>query len=162
MNPTVYIETTIPSYYHDKRKSLENDIARTREWWDFERQSYECFISAVVLDELATGKYPRQKQVVQLVEEFPLLQVTPEVVQIAGVYQARRLMPHPPVADALHVALASFYRIDFLLTWNCEHLANDNKFRALEIINVRMGLHVPRIVTPDTLRPFLIEGEEQW
>ena len=57
MKPTVYIETTIPSYYCDKRSSMAREIARTHEWWDRERADYECFISPVVLDELAAGDY---------------------------------------------------------------------------------------------------------
>ena len=51
MKPTVYIETTIPSYYCDHRPALAADIARTREWWDQERADYECFVSLVVLEE---------------------------------------------------------------------------------------------------------------
>jgi hypothetical protein len=51
MKPTVYVETTIPSYYRDNRPAVAADIARTREWWDEERSDYDCYISAVVLDE---------------------------------------------------------------------------------------------------------------
>ena len=57
-------------------------------------------------------------------------------------------MPTDPTGDALHLALASFYRIDFLLTWNCKHLANANKFGHIRRINTRLGLYVPNIVTP--------------
>ena len=153
MKPTVYIETTIPSYYCDDRALLAADIARTREWWDQERGEYECYISAIVLDELIEGNYPTQAACLALVKDLPLLAVNQEVAEIAAVYQTRRLMPKPPVRDALHLALASYYRMDYLLTWNCRHLANARKTLHLEKLNTQMGLSVPRLVTPDLLRP---------
>ncbi len=153
MRPTVYIETTVPSYYYDERPELERDVARTREWWDQERSGYECFISAVVLEELAAGNYPHQKECLTLVESLPLLAAGPEVVEVAEVYQVRGFMPKAPVRDALHLALASCYRMDYVLTWNCRHLANENKARHLEVLNLKMGLGVPRLVTPHQLGP---------
>ena len=153
MRPTVYIETTIPSYRCDERPALAGDIARTREWWDVERGDYECFISAVVLDELGAGSYPQQAACLALVEGLPVLAVEPDVLEIAEAYRTRGLMPHDPAADSIHLALASFYTMDYLLTWNCRHLANANKARHVEVLNVQMGLAVPRLVTPDLLRP---------
>jgi predicted nucleic acid-binding protein len=153
VKPTVYIETTIPSYYCDERPALAADIARTREWWDHERGEYDCFISPVVLDELSAGEYPSRAACLTLVEALPLLAVVPEVIDLAEVYQARHVMPRAPVRDALHVALATHYRMDYLLTWNCRHIANANKARHLEVVNQRMGLSTPRLVTPHLLQP---------
>ena len=154
MKPLVYVETTIPSYYCDDRVALESDIARTREWWNLERTAYDCFVSAAVLDELRTGEYPNKPACLRLLEPLPLLEVNDEVLEIAAVYHCRGLMPKPPSADALHLALSSYYRIDFLLTWNCRHIANANKTRHLEVLNQRMGLTVPRLVTPHQLQPW--------
>jgi hypothetical protein len=154
MKPTVYLETTIPSYYCDDRAELATHIARTREWWDRERQDYECFISEVVLSELGEGQYPNKRECLGLVGGLPELAVTEEVERIAAVYQVRKVMPRFPVRDALHVALASHYRMDFLLTWNCQHLANANKTRHLQQLNVELGLGVPQIVTPEQLQPW--------
>ena len=154
MKPTVYIETTIPSYYCDDRPELAADIARTRQWWDTERDDYECYLSEAVLSELAQGDYPGQRKCLALVEGIAELVITEEIEQIAAVYQARRLMPREPVRDALHVAIASFYRMDFLLTWNCKHLANANKTRHLRELNLEMGLSIPELVTPYQLQPW--------
>jgi hypothetical protein len=57
-------------------------------------------------------------------------------------------MPNNPVGDALHLALASFHKFDYLLTWNCEHLANANKFAHIRRINMLLDLHVPTLATP--------------
>ena len=75
MRPSVYIETTIPSYYHDTRPALQAAIARTREWWEHERGMYECFTSPVVIDELSEGSYPNQKACLALVADLPLLRI---------------------------------------------------------------------------------------
>ena len=157
MKPTVYIETTIPSYYCDDRAELRNEIGRTREWWDDERPTYECFVSPVVLDELTAGSYPSQRDVLALVAGLPMLEVNDEIVQAAAVYQLRGVMPRAPVRDALHLAVASFYRMDYLLTWNCRHLANANKFRRIEAVNAQMGLAFPLLVTPEQLRPWEVD-----
>jgi hypothetical protein len=153
VNPTVYIETTIPSYYCDERADLLHEIARTRQWWDVERDGYECFVSLVVADELSEGNYPRKDDCISLIEGLPFLAVTDDVEQVAAIYQARRLMPVQPVRDALHVALATYYKLDFLLTWNCRHLANANKFAHLRAVNAELGYATPEIVTPYQLQP---------
>jgi predicted nucleic acid-binding protein len=159
VRPIVYIETTVPSYYHDNQPALAGDIARTREWWDGERGEYECFISPVVLDELSAGLYAAKSACLALVADLPLFAVEDEVLRIAEAYRARQLMPRDPAADAIHLALASYYRVDYLLTWNCRHLANANKLKHLEILNTTMGLSVPAVVTPHMLWPKDVSDE---
>ena len=153
MASTVYIDTTIPSYDFDERSALANEIARTREWWDEHRESYDCYVSAVVLEELSAGDYPYKTQCLTLVESLPVLALTSEVRDIADVYLKRGLMPKQPIADALHLALASHYKLDYLLTWNCRHLANANQIRPLENLNQGMGLTGPIFATPHMLYP---------
>ena len=57
-------------------------------------------------------------------------------------------MPENPLGDALHLAVASYHKCDFLLTWNCDHLANANKFGHIKRINTILGLYVPALITP--------------
>jgi len=57
-------------------------------------------------------------------------------------------MPTDPAGDALHLALASYHKCDFLVTWNCRHLANANKFGHIRRVNTMLGLFVPTLVTP--------------
>ncbi len=152
MKPTVYIETTIPSYYWDQRTETTPDIARTRQWWDEERNRFQCYISPVVLEELQSDSYPNQQKCIDLVKDLPSLRLVPEIRDIADVYQKRSLMPKSPIRDALHLALASFYRMDYLLTWNCKHLANATKVHHFETLNQGMGLSVPLLTTPYMLQ----------
>lgn len=81
-------------------------------------------------------------------EELPLLAVEPAVVEIVEAYIRHKVMPGDPRGDALHLALASFYKCDFLATWNCLHLANANKFAHIRRVNALLGLFVPALVTP--------------
>jgi hypothetical protein len=81
-----------------------------------------------------------------------LLPLLPEISAIVSTYIGHRLMPKDPGGDALHLALASFYKCDFLLTWNCRHLANANKFGHIRRINGMRGLYVPALVTPLELK----------
>ena len=83
---------------------------------------------------------------------LPLLKITEDVVQTAEAYIAAKVMPGFPVRDALHVAVACWYKMDFLLTWNCVHIANANKMRHLRTVNARLGLATPLIITPHMLR----------
>jgi len=69
-------------------------------------------------------------------------------IDIAQVYIDKQVMPRDPKGDALHLALASYHKVDFLLTWNCRHLANANKFHHIRVVNFEMGLPCPVLTTP--------------
>lgn len=70
------------------------------------------------------------------------------MIRIAQVYIDRRLMPRDPEGDALHLALASYHKADFLLTWNCKHLANASKFHHIRMVHFELGLAMPILATP--------------
>ena len=150
MKPGVYIETTIPSFYHDSRTEPDM-VARTtwtREWWDHHRQNYELFTSDAVIDELERGDFSARDDAIALVKDLPMLDIDQAVIDTVSAYISRRLMPADPAGDALHLAIASNHRIDFVLTWNCRHLANANKFAHIRRVNGILGLFVPSLVTP--------------
>jgi hypothetical protein len=148
--PRVYIETTIPSFYHSTRTGTASLARRdwTRRWWDSAEDVYERVTSDAVLEELRDGEYPTRAAALDLVQDLPLLEITPAVAEIVDAYFRHRLMPVDPTGDALHLALASYHRCDFLLTWNCRHLANANKFGHIRRVNSLLGLFVPVLITP--------------
>jgi len=150
MQPTVYIETTIPSFYYEVRTEPDMVARRqwTRQWWDECRNLYSLVTSVAVLDELATGNYPNKDSALSLLDHLPLVAVVPSIVEIVETYIRYKVMPGDPTGDALHLALASYHKCDFLLTWNCNHLANANKFGHIRRVNVALGLFVPSLVTP--------------
>lgn len=77
-----------------------------------------------------------------------VLEFSQPIGQIAEIYIEQRLMPSDSAGDALHLAIASYHKCDYLLTWNCKHLANANKFGHIRRINERLHLHTPELVTP--------------
>ncbi len=148
--PRVYVETSIPSAYCSSRTDPES-LARknwTQHWWDFKREGYEVFTSEIVIDELGEGNYPTKQDTLALIQGVPLVAVEPVIVEIVKTYIRHFVMPAQPPRDAAHLALASYHRCDFLLTWNCEHLAHANKFQHVRRVNTMLGLFVPSLVTP--------------
>lgn len=146
----VYIETTIPNFYHEARTEPEM-IARknwTREWWDSQSEHYQLVTSVAVLEELEQGDYPNKEKILNLVADIPLLDINMEIHDIVETYIKRKLMPADTRGDALHLAVTSFHGCDFLLTWNCKHLANANKFKDIRRLNTLLGLYVPALITP--------------
>jgi predicted nucleic acid-binding protein len=146
----IYVETSIPSYYHERRADPEIVVLKnwTQHWWDFKRKEFDIFTSEAVLRELENGDYPTKAEALLLLSDVPVLAIEPDIEEIVETYIRHRLMPANPTGDALHLALASYYRCDFLLTWNCKHLANANKFAHIQRLNVLLGLYNPRLVTP--------------
>lgn len=150
MKPLVYIETSIPSFFFELRQEPEMQARRnwTREWWKSYRQLFRLTTSEAVLAELSEGDYDSREDAIALLGGIDLLQMPDEAADIIDVYLDHHLMPRDRLGDALHLALASYYKCDFLLTWNCRHIANANKFEHIRIINTRLGLFVPALVTP--------------
>jgi hypothetical protein len=150
MSETVYIETSIFSFYHDRRNSPAVIAMRdwTRQWWDNHRHQYAVMTSTAVLAELGTGSLPHKEDALSMALGLPAIPIENDIREIVEVYIGHHLMPLNPLGDALHLALASFHKVDYLLTWNCEHLANANKFGHIRRINTLLGLHIPALVTP--------------
>ncbi len=150
MSKRVYVETTIPSFYFESRSEPEMVARRewTRRWWALTASRYEAVTSPAVVEELSRGDFPAREDCLRLIERLPLVPVEPAVAEIVRTYIARQVMPRDPAGDALHLALASHHRCDFLVTWNCRHLANANKFDHIRRVNTMLGLIVPALVTP--------------
>jgi predicted nucleic acid-binding protein len=152
---SVFIETTIPSYYYETRTSPTVVAWRsvTREWWDHYRHEYRLFTSRFVLAELARAPAVKARKTARLLKKVEVLDEPPGLQDVVEYYIEHKLMPVESGGDAFHLAMASLHSLDFLLTWNCLHLANANKVRHLEILNGRLKLPVPIITTPLTLIP---------
>ncbi len=120
----------------------------TRRWWRKERPRYSLHSSAFVIGELQEGQYPARSEALAMAESLSLLEIVPAIEEIVSVYLRRKLMP---LGDAYHLAIASYYGMHFVLTWNCRHLANANKVRHLQLVNTELGLAAPIVTTPDLL-----------
>ena len=150
MKQTIYIETTIPSYYHNSRTDAELRVLSqwTRDWWEQERHAYELVTSLAVLEELRNGDHPLKEEKLSLIRPLKQLEVTPEIVETVDAYITHKLMPNDPHGDALHLAIASHYKCDILLSWNCKHIVNYRKTGHLGSLNRSLNLPVPALLTP--------------
>ncbi len=150
MKPSIYIETSIPSFYYEVRAESDMVARRdwTREWWGEHLAACDGYTSEAVLEELEGGSFPGKDDALKLMDGLPLLEISEPIADIVEAYISHQVMPTDPAGDALHLALASFHKCDFLVTWNCRHLANANKFGHIRRVNTLLGLFVPAIVTP--------------
>ncbi len=151
--PTVYIETSIVGYLTARSKDAIVFQARqqlTRRWWDRFRADYDLFISQLVLDEAAAGDPTAAQERLQLLQGMPLLDIlNPDVATLARGLLDKHLLPDKAAADAYHVAVAAAYRIDYLLTWNCKHIANATLLPRVYRSIREAGFEPPLIVTPE-------------
>jgi hypothetical protein len=150
MKSIAYVETSVISFYYETRADVEMAARKkwTRSWWNSAVRRHDLVASAAVVEELRNGAFPNRKECLELVASLRLLAVEPAIMDIVDTYIRRHVMPADPAGDALHLALASFHRCDFLVTWNCTHLANANKFGHIRTVNTLLGLYVPALVTP--------------
>ncbi|MFN0135857.1 MAG: hypothetical protein ACKVS9_07035 [Phycisphaerae bacterium] len=125
----------------------------TRRWWELYRHPYELTTSEAVLAELGFAPARKAKEAAALLRPVKLLVEPPELDDVIGYYIDHKVMPAAATGDAYHLAIASLCSVDYLLTWNCKHLANANKMRHISVANQRLGLHVPILTTPLSLMP---------
>ena len=153
MPSSVFIETSVPSAYVSARSDPGSMHRReaTRQWWMEQLRFYSPYVSDGVMDELNKSDWPGKNDALAIIKSLPRLPVNQEVTAVAQRYVEERLVPQGLGGDALHLATACVYEIDFLLTWNIRHLANPNKQEHLTVINRRLGLLTPLIVTPEML-----------
>jgi hypothetical protein len=88
-----------------------------------------------------------KEQALASISQVPLPPTVSAIDAIVETYIVHYVMPHNSLGDALHLALTSYHGCHFLLTWNCIHLANANKFEHIRHVNVLLGLYVPIITT---------------
>lgn len=154
VKPTVYIETTIPSFltaWPSDNLITAGKQAVTRQWWERRKEKYELYISQFVLDEAGRGDKNAAQRRIEALESVDLLEVDDEVISLAEKIVDTRLIPPKAHTDAAHIAIASRHGIDFLLTWNCTHIANAEIMSSINYVVSEGGFYLPTICTPDEL-----------
>ena len=151
---SIYIETTIVSYMVS-RPSRDLLVAAhqqaTHDWWMSRRPEFECYISQVVIDEATAGDAEAAAKRIEAISNLSVLEVTEEAERLTIAILAGGAIPARAVRDAAHVAVAAVSNIDYLLTWNCKHLANAQIMRKVSIVCNSKGFNMPLICTPEEL-----------
>ncbi|MFV0387270.1 MAG: type II toxin-antitoxin system VapC family toxin [Pyrinomonadaceae bacterium] len=151
---TVYIETTVISYL---TAWLSRDLIRaahqqiTQEWWHNRRNDFEIFVSEFVIIESSAGDLEAAEERLAALEGIALLDVNLEVENLAKSLVSEKAVPEKSVTDALHIAVAAVHGVDYLLSWNCKHIANAEMQNAIKNVCEKHGCKFPRICTPEEL-----------
>jgi hypothetical protein len=151
---SVYLETTIMSYLV-ARTSGDLLVAAhqktTQNWWETRRGQFICYMSQTVIDEASAGDPTEAQKRLAILATLQALDVTSKAGSLAQAIIASGVLPAHTVRDALHVAVSSVHGVEYLLTWNCKHLANAQIMRRIESVCQAHGLRMPIICTPDEL-----------
>ncbi len=161
--PSVYLETTVPSYLvarpgRDLIVAAHQQI--TREWWAIAKGRFDLYVSEAVLDEIRTGDVEFAARRIEAVAELDVLAFSDDVGDLIRAYHHRLGLVGSAIADLPHFAYAVAYNMDYLVTWNCKHIANGQVIRRLNIVNGELGRPTPVIVTPEELLEALPGDDE--
>jgi len=154
VKPRVYVETTVISYLCARRSRDLVHAAHqevTWEWWETRRQDFALFVSPVVLREISAGDPIAAARRLEFIEGIDVLNVTDEAIELADALVAEGALPPNAADDAFHIALAAVHGMDYLITWNCKHLANMEIADAVGRVIEDRGFDPPRICVPEEL-----------
>ncbi len=149
MKKSLYLETSVIGAYLDNGEPFRRDM--TIRWWEHELSEYRAFVSILVKRELECLAQPHRDSYLNLIKSLDQLDLPEEAAILAEGYISRGIFRRKFIGDALHVAVASVYKIDYLVTWNFGHVANVRKQARIRLFNTAAGFYVPMIVTPEFL-----------
>ena len=151
---SVYLESTYISYLV-ARPSRDLVVAShqqvTQDWWNFRREKFDCFVSQVVIDESSAGDVAEVQKRLIAINDLAVLEITRDAETLAHSILKSGAIPPRTIRDAAHIAVAAVHAVDYLLTWNCKHLANAQILRRIESLCRRAGWQMPIICTPEEL-----------
>ncbi|MFN0198602.1 MAG: type II toxin-antitoxin system VapC family toxin [Planctomycetaceae bacterium] len=150
---TVYIETSIIGYLTARSRDAVIFQARqelTRNWWNTRRHRYQLVTSQLVVDEVGAGDPTAAAERLALLDQIPLLDYShSEIGPLAQELIQAHLLPKKARSDAEHVAVATVHGIEYILTWNCKHIANADTLPGIYRLLNERGYVPPLIVTPE-------------
>ncbi len=149
MKKSLYLETSVIGAYLDNGEPFRRDL--TIRWWEHELEEYSSYISILVKREIECLSEPYRTSYLNLIKPLKSLELPEEVGILAEGYISRGIFHRKYIGDAMHVAMASYHKIDYLVTWNFGHIANVRKQARVRLFNTAAGFFVPMIVTPEFL-----------
>lgn len=154
MKDKVYLETSVVSYLAARRSTdliVAGHQETTRKWWRDRRRTFETYCSELVVREASRGDPRVARQRLRLLAGLPVLQVAEAAEQLAARLMKSGGIPREAPEDALHIAVATVHGMEYLLTWNCKHIANAEIRWNLSATCSAEGFVLPVICTPEEL-----------
>jgi len=154
MKPRLYLETTIPSYltaWPSRDLIIAAHQQITQEWWHLRRDAFDLCVSQFVLDEANGGDVDAALERMEVLRPFPLLDITPAVLPLASALLQSGIVPAKAARDAAHIAISAVHGVEYLMTWNCAHIANAAIIKTIQAVCAENGFVCPVICTPEEL-----------
>jgi predicted nucleic acid-binding protein len=154
MLPTAYIETSVISYLTARRSRDPISAAHqqlTRDWWDRRRARFDLYVSELVVQEASRGDAVAALARLEAISGYPVLRVNSDSRALADRILRQAVLPSKAAADALHIALAAVTGMNFLVTWNCTHIANGFVLQSVNALCRDAGFEPPIVCTPEEL-----------
>lgn len=154
MKAATYLDSNVISYLTARPSRDIVTLAHqqvTREWWDRHRHAFDLHISELVVFEIGRGDATAAQSRLEFVQNLPVLRIDREARALADRIFRATTLPDKAAADALHVALAAVNGMDFLLTWNCTHIANGVVLKIVNAVCRDLGYEPPIVLTPEEL-----------
>jgi predicted nucleic acid-binding protein len=151
VSETVYIETSILGYLTARPSRdivLAANIEVTKEWWNTRRGDFQLYSSQAVVKETSQGDVVIASQRLEILANLSLLDLNQAVLDLAEQFLERSNLPAKADIDAVHIATATVHGMDYLLTWNCKHIANAQIQGKLAEISLDFGYELPILCTP--------------
>lgn len=151
---SVYLETTFISYLvarHSRDLVVAAHQQVTHDWWAMRRTLFDCSVSQVVIDEASLRDPAEVQKRLAVIASLPALDITEPAERLTRAIVAAGILPSHAFPDAAHVALSAIHAVDYLLTWNCKHLANAQIARRIALVCKNHGHRMPIICTPEEL-----------
>jgi predicted nucleic acid-binding protein len=151
---TVYLETSFISYLvarpsRDLLVAARQQIAH--EWWADHRSKFSCCVSQIVIDEASAGDVTEAQKRIAIIAGLTELEISTDAISLTRAIMAAGMLPGKAIDDATHIAVAAVHGVDYLLTWNCKHLANAQIAKRKAIVCEENGWRMPIICNPDQL-----------
>lgn len=151
MKQRVYLETSIISYLtarpSNDLRAMANQ-ASTVEWWEVRRPEFELYVSELVVAEAEQGDPEAADRRLSIIADIPKLEITEEARRLGVTLVSKGPIPEGSQIDAYHIAVATVNGLDYLLTWNCKHIANARMRPKVELACRNLGYEPPIICTP--------------
>ncbi len=141
----IYIDTSVFGGYFDKEFEKE-----TKPFFDIVINSE---IKVIVSEILELDIYRAPVFIRDFFESLPdklieKVELTSEICDLADIYINEKVVSKTSMADCQHIALATVYKADVLVSWNFKHIVNLEKIRGYNSINFREGYQMTEIRTP--------------
>lgn len=150
MKPKIYVETSVVSYLVARPSNDVRVVANqaiTIAWWDERRPAFDLFVSEFVLAEAALGDPSASRLRLEVLKDIPRLETTEEVRRLGNALITEGPIPDSAEVDAYHIAIATVNGMDYLITWNCTHIANAVMRSDIETVCRNYGYEPPTICT---------------